>query len=264
MLTLKDTKFSYRKKEILHGVTLSFEKEKFTALIGPNGSGKTTLLRLAAGIIQPSCGEVTVLGEALSALSTKERAKRISYLPQGRSLPEMTVGELVLCGRFAYTSFPSTYSEEDRHSANEAIVRVGLSEHTDTLLSELSGGMRQCAYIAMSLASGSDFILLDEPTTYLDIRHELELMNLLTSLKDEGKGIVAVLHDLPLAFEYADTVAVLSRGSLVDIGSPSDVISRGRLDEVFGVRFAHAAGHQDSALEPPKDFSKSPLESQNF
>lgn len=241
MLELKNIRTGYRKKEILHQVSVGFERGRLTAIVGPNGSGKTTLLRCALGILPVFCGEVTVDGLSLSEMKQNEIAKRIAYLSQGKDTPHMTVGQMVLHGRFAHAGYPRIYTENDRLVAARAIERMGISELCDRELSELSGGMRQNAYIALALAQSSDYVLMDEPTSYLDIANSLQLMKTLRELSFEGKGIVAVLHDIPLAMAFADTIAVMSAGKLIAEGSPEELFASGVFGEVFGVELKRSA-----------------------
>ena len=148
----------------------------------------------------------------------------------------MTVEQMVLHGRFPYLSYPRRYKDADREIAKEAMMTVGISELAKMPLHELSGGMRQAAYIAMALTQDTDYILLDEPTTYLDISHQLELMRLLKRLADSGKGIITVMHDLPLAFDFSDEIAVIHNGSVAIKAAPSDICTASVVKDVFGVQ----------------------------
>ena len=148
----------------------------------------------------------------------------------------MTVEQMVLHGRFAHLSFPRVYTEEDRAAARQAMEQMGIAEWADRELGTLSGGMRQNVYLAMALAQNSDYILLDEPTTYLDIANRLQLINTLRRLAKEGKGIVAVLHDLPLAMSFAHEIAVMREGRLLTQASPDALFASGLVDEVFGAK----------------------------
>ena len=233
MLEIKNVHVSYGKQEVLKGASVSIFKGEILSIIGANGCGKTTLLKSAAGII-PRSGEVIADGEPLCCGGGT--AKRIAYLAQGRSAPGMTVGEMVLHGRFPYLSYPRRYSENDRRIAREAMESVGIAEHAERTVSELSGGMRQAAYIAMALAQGTDYILLDEPTTYLDVRHQLSLLHLLQKLAESGKGIAAVMHDLPLAFALSDKIAVMENGIAVAYGTPSEIYTHECIGRIFGIR----------------------------
>lgn len=241
MIKLENVCVSYGKRQVLHDVSAAFERGRVTAIIGANGCGKTTLLKTALGILPAFEGDVTVDGNALSAMSTHERAKKMAYLAQSRSLPRMTVEQLVLHGRYAHLAFPHVYSAHDKRTAYAAIGRMGLTDVADRMLSELSGGMRQNAYIAMALSQSSDYILLDEPTTYLDIANRLQLMHTLRELAEEGKGVVVVLHDLILALKYADEIAVMREGRVVLQAEPQEVFSSGALRDVFGVEIRSIA-----------------------
>lgn len=241
MIKLENVCVSYGKRQVLHDVSAAFERGRVTAIIGANGCGKTTLLKTALGILPAFEGDVTVDGNALSAMSTHERAKKMAYLAQSRSLPRMTVEQLVLHGRYAHLAFPHVYSTHDKRTADAAIGRMGLTDVADRMLSELSGGMRQNAYIAMALSQSSDYILLDEPTTYLDIANRLQLMHTLRELAEEGKGVVVVLHDLILALKYADEIAVMREGRVVLQAEPQEVFSSGALRDVFGVEIRSIA-----------------------
>lgn len=235
MIELKCISAGYEKKPILRNISTSLENGRLTAIVGVNGSGKTTLLKTVAGIIPPIGGEVYVDGTAVGGLSSTMRAKRIAYLPQGRDLPDMTAGQLVLHGRFPHLSFPRAYSDNDRAIAADAMAEMEISHLSAIPLSGLSGGMRQKVYIAMALAQGSDYILLDEPTTYLDIAHRISLMHTLSKLAEGGKGVIAVLHDLSLAMEFAHEIILLSDGEIKLKETPDKLFDSGLIETAFGV-----------------------------
>lgn len=235
MIELKNLTAGYPKKEVLHGISVSFEKGRLTSIIGPNGCGKSTLLKATLGIIRGYDGEVTVDGVSTSELTRKELAKRIAYLSQGKTVPDMTVGQMVLHGRFPHLSYPRRYGRRDREIADEAMERMGISELADEPMSSLSGGMRQKAYIAMALAQDTEYIILDEPTTYLDITHQLRLMKILRGLAEDGKGIIAVMHDLPVAFSFSDTVTVMQDGIVKGVGAPREISESKMIKDIFGV-----------------------------
>ena len=165
MLELKNIFAGYGNKNILNGITVSFEKGKLTSIIGVNGCGKSTLLKAIPGILPLSGGEIMIDGKNLRSMSRNEIAKKIAYLAQGKNTPDMTVEQMVLHGRFPYLSYPRRYSQADRDIAGTAMEAVGISSLADKPMCELSGGMKQNAYIAMALAQDTDYILLDEPTT---------------------------------------------------------------------------------------------------
>ncbi|MBQ9806915.1 MAG: ABC transporter ATP-binding protein [Clostridia bacterium] len=235
MLEIKDLSVGYGKKEALHQVNATFETGKLTVLLGPNGSGKSTLLKAALGLLSPWSGEVTLDGRSIAALSRKEIAKKLAFLAQSKATPDMTVSQLVLHGRFPHVGALGRYTSKDREIAQAAIEKMGLSDKADQPLSALSGGMKQNAYIAMALSQDTPYILLDEPTTYLDIAHQLELMQTLGQLTADGRGIVCVMHDLPLALSFADSVAVLCNRKIAITETPEAVCASGILEQVFGI-----------------------------
>ena len=236
MLELKNISVGYGSKTVLQGTSVSFEKGKLSSIIGANGCGKSTMLKAALGILPLSRGEAFIDGIDIQTMARGEIAKSAAYLAQGKSTPDMTVEQMVLHGRFPYLSYPRRYKDADREIAKEAMMTVGISELAKMPLHELSGGMRQAAYIAMALAQDTDYILLDEPTTYLDISHQLELMRLLKILADSGKGIITVMHDLPLAFDFSDEIAVIHNGSVAIKAAPSDICTASVVKDVFGVQ----------------------------
>lgn len=242
MLEIRGLSAGYGKKRVLASVDLCLRRGELLAVIGPNGCGKSTLLKTVSYLLPPLEGEVLLDGGSVRDMSRRERARRISYLPQEKSAPDMTVGQAVLHGRFPYLGYPARYSEEDRRVANRAMERMGVSSLADTPLAILSGGVRQRGRLAMALAQDTDYILLDEPTTYLDIGHQLELMALLEELAREGKGIGVVMHDLPMAFHCAHRVAVLNGGALIAEGTPKELCGADVLKEVFGVSLAEESG----------------------
>lgn len=227
MVELKHLSAGYGEKTIIRDISLTFPAGTVTAIIGPNGCGKSTLLKAIAGLLPPTSGEILV---------EEPRSQNIAYLPQSRRLPEMTASRLVLHGRFPWLGWPRRYRPEDYAIAKQAMERLGVAEFAETPLSELSGGTRQKCYLAMALAQDTPTILLDEPTSFLDIAHQLRLMELCRELAAEGRAIVLVLHDLPLALQYADRVAVMDAGRLLSLGAPEEIMSTNLLQTTFGVR----------------------------
>ena len=227
MVKLKGISAGYGEKTVLQNISMDFPPGTVTAIVGPNGCGKSTRLKTAAGLLPVTAGEIA---------AEEPRARRIASSPQSRSVPEMTAGRLVLHGRFPWLSWPRQYRAEDEAAARAAMERLGVAELSDTPLAELSGGTRQKCYLAMALAQGADTLLLDEPTSFLDIGHQLQLMALCRELAAEGKALAVVLHDLPLALGYADLVAVMDAGRLLALDTPEAIFSSGLLDRIFGVR----------------------------
>ena len=235
MLEFKNLCSGYGKKQVLFDVCGAFERGKITAVIGVNGCGKSTLLRSASNVLTPFSGEVLIDGEPIRFMSRAECAKLIAYLSQQRDIPDMSVFQLVLHGRCPYLGYLKRYTETDKRAALEAMEKMGIADLYDEPLCSLSGGMRQKAYIAMALAQDTDYILFDEPTTYLDISHQLEFMEIIKSLTDIGKGVITVMHDLPLAFNFSDRIIVMNEGRVVADSFPQELQSSGIINEVFGV-----------------------------
>ena len=236
MIELYIKSSGYPKEEILKNISVGFEKGRLTSIIGPNGCGKSTLLKTLLGIIPCVDGEVIADGMNVLSSKRKEVARRIAYLSQGKSTPDMTVEQMVLHGRFPHLDYPRRYSARDRQIALDAMKTVGISEYAQYPISSLSGGMRQSAYIAMALAQDTEYIILDEPTTYLDISHQLHLMRTLRELADSGKGIIAVMHDLPIAFTFSDTVVVMNGGKIISQKTPAETCCSDIVKDIFGVR----------------------------
>ena len=236
MLEIKNVTAGYGKQTVLNGITAAFEKGKLTSIIGVNGCGKSTLLKVMLGILPITDGIVEIDGRELSSLKRNEIAQQVAYLSQGKNTPDMTVMQMVLHGRFPYLSYPRRYTSRDREIAYSAMEQVGIADFAEKPLFMLSGGMRQNAYIAMALAQDTDYILLDEPTTYLDIAHQLELMRILRKLADSGKGIVTVMHDLPLAFDFSDRLAVMNNGMISIQATPSEISESHIVEDIFGVK----------------------------
>lgn len=235
MIALKNVYAGYEKKEVLHGVSVNFERGKITALIGPNGCGKSTLLKTIVRMNPHTSGEIFVDGQEIGTLSPAILARHVAYLPQNKKAPDIPVLKMVLHGRFAYLSYPRRYRKEDYEIAQKALSWAGMEEKAEETVSRLSGGMQQKVYIAMALAQDTDTILMDEPTTYLDISQQLRLMEMAKALAQEGKAVVMVLHDLSQALRVADEVVLLEEGTVIKIGSPDEIYESGALQKVFGV-----------------------------
>ncbi len=238
MIELKKVCAGYDKREILHNINLKIEPAKITVLIGPNGCGKSTLLKTLVCINRHSSGEILVNGKAIETYKPTDLAKQIAYLAQSKKTPDISVLRMVLHGRFAYLSYPRRYRQEDFAIARRALAWAGLSALEQENVNRLSGGMQQKVYIAMALAQDAATILMDEPTTYLDVAHQLRLMEMARELAAQGKAVVMVLHDLSQALRVADEVYVLREGEICVSGSPEQVYASGKLQEVFGVEIA--------------------------
>ena len=237
MIKMKNVCAGYANEEVLHNINLEFEPGKVTVIIGPNGCGKSTLLKTLVKLNEHSSGEIIVDDESIDKLDSAALAQRVAYLPQNKRTPDIRVLRMVLHGRFAYLKYPRRYRKEDYDMAKRALRWVGIENLAEKNVNELSGGNQQKVYIAMALAQDTDTILLDEPTTYLDIAHQMKMMKLARELADKGKAVVMVLHDLTQAFQTADRIIVMEAGSVRACGCSEDVYASGIVEEVFGVGF---------------------------
>ena len=236
MLEIKNLHGGYSTEEVLHGVDLEIPAGKITVLAGPNGCGKSTLLKAIAGLIPRTGGEILLDSLDLGTLKPSYLARQVAYLAQCRRIPEITALNLVLHGRFPYLSYPRRYGKKDEAMARQALETMGIPELADRSISTLSGGQRQKVYIAMALVQDTPVVLLDEPTTYLDIRHQFQLMEHARFLAASGRTVVLVLHDLTTALGCADHLVVMDQGRVLARGTPEEVYSAGVLERVFGVR----------------------------
>lgn len=228
---------SYGDTIIINELDIEIPKGEITVFIGGNGCGKSTLLRSIARLLKPQSGSILLEGEAISKLSTKEVARRMAILPQSPTAPEgLTVLQLVKQGRYPYQSWLKQWSEEDEAKVTSALVATGIDHLQDRTVDSLSGGQRQRAWIAMTLAQDTDIILLDEPTTYLDMTHQIEILDLLYELNEkEGRTILMVLHDLNLACRYAHNIVAIKDQKIFAQGKPEVVINCGLVKNVFGM-----------------------------
>lgn len=225
----------YGQLRVLENIDLAIPTGEVTILVGPNGSGKSTLLKTLARILRPAAGQVVLDGRDIHAENTRNVAARLGLLPQGPLAPEgLSVRELVAQGRYPHQSLLRQWSRADEAAVQEAMDIAGVGQFADRPVDTLSGGQRQRCWIAMVLAQQTDLILLDEPTTFLDLKVQVDLMELLTGLAhDAGRTLVVVLHELSLAAAYADHLVMLRDGAIVCAGTPDDVFTATRLRQVF-------------------------------
>ena len=236
MIKVNNISFGYKRKKILSGVSLTVEGGELCSVIGVNGSGKTTLLRILARALAPIDGSVEVCGKGASEYTQKDYAKLISYLPQQRYVPSATVYDYVSAGRYPYLGFSGRLTAKDEKAIENAVGLTGIGELLDKRLTELSGGELQRVYFAQLLTQGTPFILLDEPATHLDVSNLADTEELILSLRQSGRGIVSVSHDLSSALRLSDKLLVLDGGSAAFYGTPSEALSSGVIERVFGVR----------------------------
>lgn len=224
----------YDHRVISQNLSIEIPDQSFTAIIGPNACGKSTFLRTLSNLIKPSAGHVILDGKNISTYKSKEVAKKIGLLPQTSTAPDgITVANLIARGRYPYQSLFQQWTDEDEQAVITAMELTRTTDLADRFVDELSGGQRQRVWIAMVLAQKTPLLLLDEPTTYLDIAHQIELLELFTDLHERGHTIVAVLHDLNHAARYASHLIAMKAGKVVACGNPSDIVTEELIQEVF-------------------------------
>jgi len=227
----------YDQKTILHGISLAIPSNRISVIIGANACGKSTLLKTMARLIKPTSGSITLDGRPIDKIPSKQLARTVGLLPQSPIVPEgISVADLVGRGRFPHQSWFSGWSRKDYEAVAEAMEIMKITELANRNIDELSGGQRQRVWIAMALAQQTDILFLDEPTTFLDITYQVEILDLLTELNRKyGTTIVMVLHDMNLSARYADYIFALHAGKLVAEGAPSEVITSALVKDIFGL-----------------------------
>ena len=235
MIRLENLSSGYGKKQILDNISLKINDSCITTVIGPNGSGKSTLLKSVVGLCNIYSGDIIIDEKNIKELSKSERAQKIAYLSQEKNIPETTVQHLVLQGRFPYLSFPRKYSVSDIEKTKTAMQKMNILEYADTSLYKLSGGIRQKVYIAMALCQEADALLFDEPATYLDIKQQFNINDILFELKKNGKSVVCVIHDIITALKISDKIVVMYNGKIEITGTPKEILESEIIPKVFGV-----------------------------
>lgn len=227
----------YENKKILHEVSLTIPSNKISVIIGANACGKSTLLKTLARLIKPTSGSITLDDKPISKIPAKELARIVGLLPQSPIVPEgISVADLVGRGRFPHQSLFSGWTKKDYEAVADAMDIMNITELANRNIDELSGGQRQRVWIAMALAQQTDILFLDEPTTFLDITYQVEILDLLTDLnRKRGTTIVMVLHDINLSARYADYIFAMHSGKLAAEGKPSDVITSTLIKDIFGL-----------------------------
>lgn len=236
-LSARDLTIGYDKRTISEHLSVEIPDGGFTVIVGPNACGKSTLLRALSRLLSPMAGEVVLDGAAIRSYRTKEVARRLGLLPQSSIAPEgITVSDLVARGRFPHQGMLRQWSPEDEVAVDRAMQATDLAGLASRLVDELSGGQRQRAWLAMVLAQETPLLLLDEPTTFLDIAHQIDVLELCSTLRrDHGRTLVAVLHDLNHAARYGTHIIAMRDGEIVAEGAPEDVITEELVEQVFGL-----------------------------
>jgi iron complex transport system ATP-binding protein len=228
---------AYGDREVVRELDLAVPAGEITAIVGANGCGKSTVLRALARLLKPKAGAVLLDGDEIHRLPSRDVARRLGLLPQSPTAPEgIVVADLVGRGRHPHQRFLARWSAADYTAVADALDATGIADLADRAVDELSGGQRQRVWIAMALAQETDILLLDEPTTFLDVTHQIEVLDLLTDLnRQRGTTIVMVLHDLNMAARYADQLVAVRGGSIHAAGRPADVITPSIVREVFAL-----------------------------
>lgn len=250
-LETKSVTLAYEQNVIAKNLSVEIPNGKFTVIVGPNGCGKSTLLRSLSRLLLPQSGEILLNGENIHSQSTREVAKKLGLLPQSAIAPNgIKVIDLVSRGRFPHQKWFQTWSEADQKAVELAMQATGVMDFAQHNVDQLSGGQRQRVWVAMALAQETSLLLLDEPTTYLDIAHQIELMDLFQDLnRIQGHTLVAVLHDLNHACRYADHLIMIKAGEVIATGSPNEIVTEALIKQVFGL----------SCLILPDPISNTPL-----
>lgn len=236
---MKNVSGGYGRKQVLYNIDTVFESGRINSIIGKNGCGKSTLLQMCCGLLTPSEGSITIDGVNIASIKHTDLAKKISYLSQSHSAGSITVRSLVSHGRFPYLGYPRKYSSEDKRKIADAMELAEVTDIADKYANELSGGQLQRAYIAMLLAQDTDIMLLDEPATYLDMSSQLELMELAVKLKNAGKTIVMVVHDINTALIYSDNIIAMDSGSIIETGSPRHISQSEAVQDSLGIEIIY-------------------------
>ncbi|MEV0218791.1 ABC transporter ATP-binding protein [Streptomyces sp. NPDC050704] len=236
-LAARGVTVGYGDRIVIDELDVAIPPGVITTVIGPNGCGKSTLLRTLSRLLKPTRGTVVLDGDDIGRLRTRDVAKKLGLLPQSPVAPEgLTVSDLVARGRHPHQSWLRQWSSDDAAVVERALAMTEVSDLADRPVDSLSGGQRQRVWISMTLAQGTDLLLLDEPTTYLDLAHAIDVLDLVDDLHESGCTVVMVLHDLNLAARYSDNLIVMREGSILAQGHPRDVITAELLQEAFGLR----------------------------
>lgn len=237
MIHIRNLRAGYADKIIFENLNLSFSREEFVSIIGPNGSGKSTLLKLITGFLSKEKGEVEVSGKRVEKWETQELAKLISYIPQENFIQyNFTVEEIILMGRYPFISIWQDYSKSDKAVVDQIIKELNLEELRHKYINQLSGGEKQRTLVGRAIAQDTQYILLDETFSHLDINHQIETLNILKNLhREQGKSIIMVSHNINLSANYSQRIIAIKEGEVVADGTPSEVVTTDNLYRLFNI-----------------------------
>lgn len=248
-IEIKNLQLAYEDTPIVHNLDLSFPQNKVIGLLGPNGCGKSTTLKAVARLLKPKKGKITYQGSDIWQKTPKEYAKSLAFLPQQHLVPEgISVRELVAYGRSPYLNLWGKLSQKDEELVEWAMAQTRTTELADKLVADLSGGQQQRVFLAMTLAQDADIVLLDEPTTYLDLNRQADLMAMMRQMQQNGKTVITVLHDLNQACRYCDYLVIFKEGNLMAQGTPDEVMTEALLKNVFDL---NVEIHRDPVSDTP-------------
>lgn len=239
-IEVKNLEFGYRESLILKGLTFSVKKGEFVSIIGPNGSGKSTLLKILNNLYKPNDGNILINGKVIEDYKRKDLAKIMGFVPQDTIIDyEFTVEDIVMMGRNPYKGPFQKENREDYKIVDDVMNMTNIFKLKDRLITEISGGERQRVIIAKALAQNPSIILLDEPTSHLDINHQIDVLNLLKKLNSErGTTIILIIHDINLAARYSDDIILLNEGEIIESGNPEDVITAKNIEKAYNLNAA--------------------------
>lgn len=235
MIKIKELTVKYGKKTVIDGISITFNKNRFTAILGKNGSGKSTIVSCISKQTDYS-GEILLNGKNIQTLKPKQYSKEIAFLPQTLKYPPIKVEELVGFGRNPYTGIDGRFSDKDKKEIENALKATNIVDLSQRLLPTLSGGERQKAYLSMIIAQQTPTVILDEPTTHMDICAQEEFISLITMLKQNGKTPIVIMHDLSLAVKYADDITIIEKGKCVFNGTKEDCLRENAIEKAFSVK----------------------------
>ena len=236
MIEVKNLSCGYGKKEVIHNVDVCFGKGEVTAVVGPNGCGKTTVMKAMAGLIKVKNDRIYIDNKDINQYKDMDRAKKIAFMPQIRHVPAMSVYDFLMCARYPYLGMSKQPEKSDIEAVENAISITGIGEYRMRSLKKLSGGERQKVYFAFMLAQQAEVLILDEPTTYLDIERQFEILDMIRLMKKNNKTVVMVLHDICHSLKFADKIVVMDEGRVKMQGTPDEIIESGVLEKIYNIK----------------------------